>query len=310
MKGRLLQLLRTESRVVSGEVLSAALGISRVSVWKHIQKLKEYGYPIQSSPKGYQLSGDPDVLYPWEFPSRESKIHYFLEVSSTMDIARQKARNGCADFTVVIAERQVRGRGRLDRSWHSAPGGLYLTVVVRPIISPVLSPRMGFAASLTLVQALRSLYGIDAMVKWPNDILVAERKISGMLAEMEAETDRIRFINIGIGINVNNDPTSVEPNAISLGEILGRYVERKNLVAGFLDRFENRIDPRRLDTVVQEWKLYSNTIGRPVKIITHNETSEGTAIDVDNNGALILELADGSVKRILYGDCFHQDSNG
>jgi BirA family biotin operon repressor/biotin-[acetyl-CoA-carboxylase] ligase len=307
MKGRLLHILRSEGSVVSGEVLSTELGVSRVSVWKHIHKLKEYGYPIHSTPKGYQLTGDPDVLYPWEFPTWESKIHYFSEVSSTMDIARQMARNGCPNLTVVIAGCQDQGRGRLSRSWHSDEGGLYLTLVLRPSISPVLSPRIGFAASLTMVQTLRSLYGIDAMVKWPNDILVAERKISGMLAEMEAETDRIKFINIGLGINVNNDPTPVEPSAISLRELLGRTISRKKLLAEFLDRFERRFDSRPLDNVLQEWKPYSNTIGRYVKIITHNEASEGTAVDVDDNGALILKMADGSLKKILYGDCFHDD---
>jgi BirA family biotin operon repressor/biotin-[acetyl-CoA-carboxylase] ligase len=145
------------------------------------------------------------------------------------------------------------------------------------------------------------------MVKWPNDILVAERKVSGMLAEMEAESDRIKFINIGLGVNVNNDPTSVEQNAISLRELLGRPISRKKLLAEFLDRFERRVDPRYLDNVLQKWKPYSNTIGRYVKIITHNEASEGTAVDVDDNGALILKMADGSLKKILYGDCFHDD---
>jgi BirA family biotin operon repressor/biotin-[acetyl-CoA-carboxylase] ligase len=144
------------------------------------------------------------------------------------------------------------------------------------------------------------------MVKWPNDILVAERKVSGMLAEMEAESDRIKFINIGLGVNVNNDPTPVEQNAISLRELSGRPVSRKKLLAEFLDRLERRVDPRYLDNILQEWKPYSNTIGRYVKIITHNEASEGTAVDVDDNGALILQLADGSNKKIIYGDCFHQ----
>ena len=305
MKGRLLQILRSENDIVSGQVLSNMLGISRVSVWKHIHKLKEYGYPIHSTPKGYQLTGDPDVLCPWEFPTRKSKIHYFPEVSSTMDVARQKARSGCPDFTVVIAGRQDRGRGRLNRNWHSIEGGLYLTIVLRPSISPVVSPRIGFAASLSLVRTLRSLYGIDAMVKWPNDILVAERKVSGLLAEMEAETDRISFINIGLGINVNNDPTPVEPNAISLRQLLGRVISRKKLLAEFLDRFERRVDPRQLNSVLQDWKQYSNTIGRRVKIMTHSEASEGTAVDVDDNGALILQLANGSTKKIIYGDCFH-----
>jgi BirA family biotin operon repressor/biotin-[acetyl-CoA-carboxylase] ligase len=127
-----------------------------------------------------------------------------------------------------------------------------------------------------------------------------------MLAEMEAETDRIKFINIGMGLNVNNDPTPGEPKAISLRELMGRPVSRKHLVAQFLDKLERRIDPLHLAAVVQEWKRYSCTIGRHVKIITHNQTSEGTALDVDNNGALILQMADGSKQKIIYGDCFHQ----
>jgi BirA family biotin operon repressor/biotin-[acetyl-CoA-carboxylase] ligase len=123
---------------------------------------------------------------------------------------------------------------------------------------------------------------------------------------MEAETDRIIFINIGIGVNVNNDPTPAEPNAISLKKILGRPVSRKELLTEFLDRFERRVTPGYLDTVVQEWKQCSNTVGRHVNVITPSETFEGTAVDVDENGALVLMGADGSTRKIICGDCFHR----
>ena len=159
MKGRILQILRARSDVVSGEVVSTELGISRVSVWKHINKLKQYGYPIHSTPKGYQLSGDPDVLYPWEFPSRESKIHYFPEVDSTMEIAQDLARKDCPDFTVVIAGYQKKGRGRLNRIWTSDEGGLYFTLGLRPDISVLLSSRGKFLSSLTLARVLTSING-------------------------------------------------------------------------------------------------------------------------------------------------------
>lgn len=305
MKARLLQILRSATGVVSGEFMSAELGISRVSVWKHIRKLREYGYPIYSTPKGYCLSDDPDLLYPWEFPQRESKIHYFSEVNSTMDIAREKAQKGCPDFTVVIAGRQKQGRGRLNRIWHSAEGGLYLTIVLRPPISPVLSPRIGFAASLSLVQTLRNLFALDAVVKWPNDVLVGERKIAGMLAEMEAETDRINFINIGLGINVNNDPASIEPRAVSLRQLLNRAVSRKKLLAALLDKIESRVGHYDLEGVIDQWKRYTDTIGRLVKIVTYNDEFEGQAVDVDDSGALVLQLGDGSIEKIVYGDCFY-----
>ena len=178
MKGQILNILRTETGVVSGKALSTNLGISRVSVWKHIKKLQEVGYDIEASPKGYLLVSSPDVLYPWEFGDKGSKIHYFDEVESTMDVARSLARNQCPHFTVVIASRQKKGRGRLKRAWLSSEGGLYFTIVVRPKIPPAFSSRINFAASMILAKTLRSMFKIRAMVKWPNDILVEDRKIS------------------------------------------------------------------------------------------------------------------------------------
>jgi BirA family biotin operon repressor/biotin-[acetyl-CoA-carboxylase] ligase len=307
MKAEILKLLRAQKGVVSGEDLSSTLGITRVSIWKHIQKLRQVGYQIQSGPKGYQLDDSPDIPFPWEFPGRESQIHYFDEASSTMEIAKDLAHKGCPEFTVVIAGRQNKGRGRLKRIWVSDAGGLYFTLVLRPRLPIVLSARVSFLASLTLARVLRDWCGIDAKVKWPNDILVQERKISGMLTEMEAEADQVNFINIGIGINVNNDPSRSEPQASSIKKILGRPVSRKELLSRFLDEFESRMQQIDLDGIVPEWKKYTLTLNRRVRIVTNRETSEGRAVDVDDNGALVLEQADGSLKKILYGDCFHAD---
>jgi BirA family biotin operon repressor/biotin-[acetyl-CoA-carboxylase] ligase len=223
-----------------------------------------------------------------------------------MEIAKDLAHKGCANFTVVIAGRQKKGRGRLDRAWMSDAGGLYFTVVLRPQIPIMLSSRVSFLASITLARILRKAYDVDAGVKWPNDILVNERKISGMLTEMEAEADRIRFLNIGIGINVNNDPSRSVAQASSLGIILGRQISRRELLSRFLDEFESRMQQVDFDDIVSEWKKHTITLHRRVRIITNQETSEGIAEDVDDNGALILKLADGSLKKILYGDCFHQ----
>ena len=132
-----------------------------------------------------------------------------------------------------------------------------------------------------------------------------ERKVAGLLSEMEAETDMITFINIGVGVNVNNDPTPREPMATSLKKILGRNISRKQLLSEFLDEFENRINNRTLDNVISEWKTYAMTIGRQVKIVTIHDEFKGIALDVDNTGALMLKLEDGSIKKIVYGDCFH-----
>ena len=221
-KGQLLKELRSQREIISGEQLSATLGISRVSVWKHIHKLQELGYQIMSTPNGYRLIDSPDIPFPWEFADRGFNILYYPEVSSTMDTAKDLARKNCPDFTVVVAGRQTRGRGRLKRQWLSDDGGLYFTMVLRPDIPVLMSSRVNFLASLTLARVLRELFQIDAAVKWPNDILVDDHKISGMLSELEAETDRVLFISIGMGINVNNDPSEVEPGASSLKKIIRR----------------------------------------------------------------------------------------
>jgi BirA family biotin operon repressor/biotin-[acetyl-CoA-carboxylase] ligase len=286
MKGKILNILRIEKGIVSGETLSASLGISRVSIWKHIQKLSRLGYQIQTTPKGYRLMKSPDIPFSWELPGREANVHYFDELTSTMEMAKDLAHKGCPNFTVVIAGRQKKGRGRLDRAWMSDPGGLYFTVVLRPQIPIMFITRVSFLASITLARILRETYEADARVKWPNDILVDDHKISGMLTEMEAEADRVNFINIGIGINVNNDPS---------------------LLLGFLDEFESGMQHVDFDDIVSEWKKLTITLNRRVRIVTNQETSEGIAVDVDDDGALILKMADGSLKKILYGDCFHQN---
>ncbi len=306
MKGYILSRLRSSKETVSGEALRTELGISRVSVWKHIQKLQELGYGIVSTGKGYQLHSSPDIPFSWEFPEREKNIHYYPEAGSTMEIARDLARKGCPHFTVVIAGRQTQGRGRLQRQWFSDEGGLYFTIVLRPEIPAVLAFRANFAASLTLAETLRRHFGIEAGVKWPNDILVHEKKLCGMLSEMETEADMVSFVNIGMGINVNNDPAVFEPNAVSLKNLLGHEVSRKEVLSAFLDDFEKRTNEGNYETVVEEWKKYTITIGRQVRVVTFKETLEGRAVDVDKDGSLILECENGTGKTVRYGDCFHE----
>jgi BirA family transcriptional regulator, biotin operon repressor / biotin---[acetyl-CoA-carboxylase] ligase len=306
MKSRILRILKHNKKTVSGQSLSERLGISRVSVWKHIQKLQELGYEIFATAKGYRLEKCPDIPYPWEIPGWESRIIYRPELPSTMAAAKELARNDCADFTTVIAGRQTSGRGRLNRLWVSEEGGLYFTMVLRPDLPPVLSFRVSFLASLTLARTLNEMFRIDAGVKWPNDILVNERKISGMLSELEAEADRIAFVNIGVGLNVNNDLAPVQPAATSVKEILGKEVSKKDILFRYLDAFEKKMQTASLDRVVQDWKQYAVTLNRDVRIVTDKEVTTGKAIDVDDSGALILKRADGSLQKILYGDCFHQ----
>ena len=307
MKSRILKIFRSAKDVVSGETLSAELGISRVSVWKHIQKLQECGYDIDAGAKGYRLRNAPDIPYPWEFPGRGNRIHYFPEVSSTMDIARDMARKGAPHLTVVIAGRQTCGRGRLRRVWHSDDGGLYMTVILRPDIPLQWCFRVNFAASLTLCRMLRRETGVSAAVKWPNDILVNGKKLSGMLSEMEAEAGMVSFITVGIGINVNNDPTFLETAACSLKQLTGAPLSRRALLAAYLNELEDYLRHADSENTINDWKTMNCTIGKQVRVVSMQETSSGCAVDVDPSGALILKLADGSLKKILYGDCMNDE---
>jgi BirA family biotin operon repressor/biotin-[acetyl-CoA-carboxylase] ligase len=306
MKAHILKLLRESGDVVSGNTLCARIGASRVAVWKHIQKLQEFGYDIESGARGYRLRSSPDSLHPWEFPGREERMVYLAEVPSTMDLAKDLARKGCPAFTTVVAGCQIQGRGRLRRFWSSEEGGLYFTVVLRPQIPLLWSPRLSFLASLTLASVLREGYGVDAGLKWPNDILVEGRKLCGLLSEMESEGEQVSFINIGIGLNVNNDPPTVQPPAVSLKALLGRAVPRRDILSRFLDALEQGIAAEPWDRVIAEWKTISVTLNRPVRIVTAKEETSGVAVDVDESGALLLRQTDGTMATILYGDCFLQ----
>jgi BirA family biotin operon repressor/biotin-[acetyl-CoA-carboxylase] ligase len=222
-----------------------------------------------------------------------------------MDIARDLARKDCPDFTVVIAETQTRGRGRMDRNWVSPEGGLYFTLVLRPHIPPVMSPLVNFGAAFVLARTLQEFCGVDARVKWPNDILIHGRKVSGMLSEMEAAGDQVSFVNIGIGINMNNDLPPDLPSATSIKNISGKACSRNAFLSEFLDRLENRIHQPDLATVISEWKTCSATLGQQVRIVSRQGVTEGKAMDVDPNGALVVQTANGDLKKIYYGDCFH-----
>ncbi len=305
IKREILRILRQDQKTAAESLICREVKITPESLWKQILELQEAGYGIRTAGNEFQLLQEPDTPFPWEFPGRESTLHYFRELSSTMDVARAMAGNGCPDFTVVISEFQSTGRGRMQRTWHSNAGGLYFTIVLRPKMEPVHSHRINFAASLVLAKVLRQMFQVDARVKWPNDILVNELKLSGMLSEMGVKADKLSYVNIGIGINVNNDPTEKEPNAISLRKLLGTYIDRRKLLSAFLDSFQATISGSLLENIIPQWKQYTMTIGRHVKIVTIKESYEGFARDVSDSGALILEQKDGSWKEVIYGDCFH-----
>ncbi|HUV07383.1 MAG TPA: biotin--[acetyl-CoA-carboxylase] ligase [Spirochaetia bacterium] len=318
IRGRILALLREQTGTVSGEKMSRALGVSRVSIWKHIARMREAGYPIEAGPRGYRLdAGEPglelDILSAWEFtpsefksleiPGPGYKVHYFEEIDTTMEEARLLAEKGCPDGTLVIAGRQRRGRGRGQRVWISEEGGLYFTLVLRPDLPLMQAHRALFGASVALAETLRKHYGLEARIKWPNDVLVGGKKIAGMLADIQSRSDMIRYLNLGIGINVNNDPGDLFPESCSVSGLTGRRVPRKGLLLSFLRELDDWRRRPEDGSLIRAWKSLSATIGCPVRIVSPGGQVTGTAVDVDETGALIVEGPDGGRKRVFYGDC-------
>jgi len=304
-KGEILRAFRGSGDYVSGETLSKELGISRVSIWKHIRSLKEDGYIIEAAPKGYRLIFSPDLLLPCEFPDWEQKIHHFWELSSTMDVAKKLARKGAEAGTVVIAECQTQGKGRVSRKWLSPEGGIYFTVILMPMISPIYAPRINLMASIAVATTIRKLFGLKAELKWPNDVLIEGKKVCGILAEMDAEVDAINFVNLGIGINVNSSVSQFGKTATSLKDELGSEISRKEFLSSVLAEIEERETLLTKGDLLEEWKRLSATLNKQVRIEAPGETIEGQAVDIDTTGALIIRSKDGTLKTIVAGDCIH-----
>ena len=305
MRGEILKALRGSGGYVSGAVLSKELGISRVSIWKYIRSLKEDGYILEASPRGYRLISSPDSLLPCEFPGWEEKIHHFREIGSTLDVAKELAKKGVGGGTIVVAESQTQGRGRLGREWLSPHGGIYFTIILRPKISPIYAPRINLMASVAVAKAIRKLFGLEAELKWPNDVLIGGRKACGILAEMDAETDVINFINLGIGINANTSISQFEKRATSLKEELGKEVSRKEFLSLVLAEIAKQQALLTKEDLLKEWKSLSATLNKNVRVMAPGEEIVGQAIDIDANGALIVKGEDGSLRTAIAGDCIH-----
>jgi BirA family biotin operon repressor/biotin-[acetyl-CoA-carboxylase] ligase len=297
---------REKGGTVSGVQLSEETGISRVAVWKHIQALKKEGVSIQSGPKGYFLADPDNLLVSTCFdPPLSQRIHYFPQVTTTMDKARELARRGVPHLTCVLAEHQTKGRGRLNREWESSPGGLWITLILTPDVPAALAYLYNFAASLCLSVTLESLFNLDVRVKWPNDLLLNGKKLAGLLSEMETRADMIRYLLLGIGLNVNNDPSSDVFEAISIRRALGHPVSRKEILAQFMGHFTLRTRHLEAADIMAAWKQRTSTIGTRVRVEIRNRTIEGVATDVDEAGTLWVKDGDNQIHSIIYGDCFH-----
>lgn len=291
---------------VSGPALADRLDVSRAAIWKHIERLRADGFDIESTPDGYRLASIPAyggaaLEYGLEAPF---EVEFHEEIDSTNRRARELAEAG-ADDVVVVADTQSGGRGRLNRTWSSPPGGAYLSIISRPELPPAHAPIYTLATAVAVTRTAREI-GVDARIKWPNDVLVVgdheqPRKLAGILTEMEGEADRVSWIVVGVGINVNTSTEDLPPEGTSIARAAGT-ADRRTVVQEVLSRYDQlRTAP---ESVVSAWREHALTLGRRVRVETPSETIVGAAVDIEFPGILLVETESGT-RRVAAGDCEH-----
>jgi BirA family biotin operon repressor/biotin-[acetyl-CoA-carboxylase] ligase len=312
---QVLQTLKGASGPVSGESLASHLGLSRAAVWKRINRLKAMGYVILGEPRrGYRLLGSPDKLLAEEIipglATRRLKgpVHHFHSLPSTNDLAKELGAQGAPEGTLVVAETQTRGRGRLGRQWDSPPGGgLYVSLLLRPALPPTQISQITLTAAVAVARALGRAAGITPGIKWPNDVLLEAKKVGGILTEMETEADQIRFLVVGLGLNVNNPefPAELQDLATSLARVTGHTFSRRNILRAWLEEFEDLYEQFlafEFAGILAEWKAYTVTLGRAVTVRQGLREISGLALDVAPDGALLLQTGAGEIVRISSGE--------
>ncbi len=314
----LTELRKSASSPVSGAELSHQLSVTRSAIWARIEELRSLGYEIEASPHGgYRLLNVPDVLHADDLLSQvhESEIigrdiRVFQETGSTNDVIEKLARDGVEEGVVVFAESQTQGRGRLGRKWISPPGkGLWFSILLRPDLRPTAATQLTVAAATALVRGIRGHVGIAPQIKWPNDILLNRKKIAGVLTELSAELDHVKYLILGIGVDVNLVASDLPPDlrrtATSLAIETGRTFRRADLAASILcelDKDYTRIRNGEFPSLAEEWEHQCATLGHHVAIDLGTRVLEGRAESLDADGALLLRTHHGHLERVVGGD--------
>ena len=317
MRARILKLLRQQSQdYLSGEEISRQLAVSRTAVWKHIQELKNHGYEIEAHPrKGYRLKSRPDLLLPEEIRAGLAtqllgkQIVHFYDTSSTNNEAKRLAADDAVEGTIVVSEAQTLGRGRLNRGWFSPPGGgVWVSVILRPPFPPQEAPKCTLMAAVATVEAIREASGLNCGIKWPNDILWQGRKLVGILTEMSVEMDAINFVVLGIGINVSLQESDFPEELRNIGASVSmgaeREVSRVEVLQKLLERLEywyQVVKQEGFEPVLEAWRRESVTLGQPVRVLAGEETYDGVAEELAEDGSLLVRTENG-LRRVLAGD--------
>ena len=311
----LLEMLAAEE-FVSGEELSRRLGVTRAAVWKRMESLREQGYVIESAgKKGYHLVQPEDSLLPvfvkkglatlW---AGQPPMIYAQSMTSTNIVLKQAAENGAAHGTVALCEEQTAGRGRRGRGWVSPMGqGLWVSLLIRPALVPGMAQLITFTAALAMAEAVEDTTGLDIRIKWPNDLVLQGKKVCGILLELSGDAEAISYVVVGSGLNVGIEayPPELQDSAFSLQAALGRPVERAPILRAYLAAMERHMDSltrKGLPGILPAYESKSCTLNQPVRVLGSGEEFAGTATGLDENGALLVRMEDGTTRRVLAGD--------
>jgi len=307
------------SEYLSGQDLSDVLKISRVAVWKHIKKIRSLGYKIVSKQKlGYKLVNNTKQLLPWEITDGLNtklvgkRVYYFDTIDSTQNFAIKIASNSIENGTLVISQKQTRGRGRFGRKWLSPQGGIWLSIVLHPTFDISVTTLFPIAASLALANAIEKTFQIDSKLKWPNDVTVKGKKVAGMLVDASVESNKIEYLVLGVGINFKVNSKQLEKSLKKTENFYGvnSLIDKNEnhspilLVQNFLNELENIIEllnKEKRKIIIKDWTKKSSSIGKNITISTYNSKINGKAIKLDDDGALVIKN-NKNTQRILAGD--------
>lgn len=311
---RLVQLLASSDDFVSGEKISEVLGISRTAVWKQIKKLETLGYEFEAVTKqGYRLLYAPQLIQAQAIEKTLGKhrfghtIHYHQAVSSTQLLARELAEEGAIEGTVIVAEQQVKGKGRLGRLWHSPYGkGVWMSTILRPDTPIQLAPQLTLLTAVALTEAIRQTTALEVGIKWPNDILYKGKKLCGILLESVAEDQRLKYVIAGTGIDVNLSESDYDEEllskATSLRIELGKPVDREKLIEAFMIRWEQlfrQYEQEGFEVIAQLWGSYALSLGQRIRITTAQESYYAIPLKLTERGSIIVKLDDGEEREIF-----------
>ncbi len=313
MQQKIIQFLKQTDGYVSGEEMSQQLNMSRAAIWKHMQDLRSQGYEIMAVPHlGYQLVSNPDVLSSHEIKSGlktkllGQKVFSFETLPSTMDEAFRLGMQGADEGTLICAESQTKGRGRLGRAWASPKGkGIYCSIILRPKLSPSQMSQLTLMTAVAVAEAVKKVAGVQPTIKWPNDLMIGTKKLSGILTELRAEIDALTFVVVGLGINVNSTASQLLETATSLKMETYAMVNRVDLLQEILismEKWYGKVLKGRFEEVLEYCRTNSATLKKQVSITDAKGTLEGKAVDIDTDGGLLIRLSNGKIVKKISGD--------